>query len=337
VGADLVFALALGLLAAAGLGRAMRTAARRGGAWQDRVTERWGRIAEDLGGELSVSGEGALAPRKLTLSSPHEESVAVAQTTVPAEPSGLSHTRAAATFVLGSGPRFEMRERAMGGGPSLERTVLEGHEELIRRVRLTAEEPERARAVWTEEARHRAAKFRRPLALHSDGTLVELVWDGVELDAEVLRTALALVGELSLAGVDVLRGLAALEGAHYEPRKGALGPVVRVTRGPGEVQLLARPASAGPVFEARAEPRRPLPAFEARVGADGTVEGDVPQGVIDPAVAADLARVGASTLRGEGDRLVLRWDEPPDVARGEAAVRLLATVAKGTGSQGAFR
>lgn len=337
MGGDWVVAVVFGLVAAVGIGRAMRTAARRGSDWQDRVTERWGAMAELLGGELSVSGHGSLAPRKLTLSVAHQESVAVVQTTVPIEPSQLSHTRAAAVFALGGGPSFEMRERAVNTAALLERSVLAGDDELIRRVRVASGDPARARAAWTERARRLAAAFPRPLSLRSDGRLVELEWDGVEVELEVLRAALALVGELSLYGVDVLRALAQLDGARLEPARGKLGPFVRVRRGLSEVQFWASPSASILTFEARAEPRRPLPSFEARIQSEGEVEGEVPEGVIDPTVWGELARVGVCTLRGEEDIILLRWDEPPSPARGEAAVRLLGTVAKGGGSQGAFR
>lgn len=333
VGADWILGILLGLVAAVGVGRAAWSASKRGAAWQRDVTERWRSIAEALGAELSVAGAGALAPRRLTMARPHHEARAIAETTVPVEQTSLSHTRAAAAFTLGRGPRFEMRERTLADVPAIERAVLGDHEALIRRVKLTATDAKATEALFTDAAREKAAAFPRPLSLRSSGAVVELVWDGVELEPRVLDVALSLVGELALHGVSVLRELSTLEGATYEPERG----VVEVRRASAHVTLAARSGEAGLLYVASAEPRRALPEFEVRIDADGGVDGEVPPGVIDPAVAAELTRVGAATLGAADGRIELAWDAPPDGTQGEAAVRLLAPVAKGGASQGAFR
>lgn len=326
-----------GLAAAVGVGGALRTASRRGRAWQERVTERWHTIADQLEATLQVEGVGSLRPRVLTLTRDHGDARVVARAAVPTDPVGLAHTRVVAGYALGRGPGFEMRERGPADGPALERSVLGGDSALVRRVRLDAPDATAAARVWTEEARRRAAAFPRPLAVRSDGEAVEMLWDGVELHGDVLDGALSLVGELALHGLSVLRTLRALEGASWEPARGpGAGPVVRVHRGPVAVSLGARVEDATPIYEARVEPRGPVPDFEAAI-TDGRIEGELPEGVLDADAAAELPRVGEATLRAAPGAVTLAFDDEPDPARAEAAVRLLAAVAQSSGRRGAFR
>jgi hypothetical protein len=58
---------------------------------------------------------------------------------------------------------------------------------------------------------------------------------------------------------------------------------------------------------------------------------------MDPEVSPCLRELGECTLSLEDGELELIWASAPDLARGEAAVRLLASIAGGTGRQGAFR
>jgi len=114
-------------------------------------------------------------------------------------------------------------------------------------VRIDAEAPHAVAALFSPAARVHAAAFARPLSLRSDGSSVELVWDGTELDRDVLVHALGMVRELASFGTSTLRALAELEGADYV---GGEVPYVRVSRHGVEVELHAsiaiprcRPAS----------------------------------------------------------------------------------------------
>lgn len=330
-----VVAMIVGGAAAVSVARSLGRSLRHGRSWQLEVERRWRVAADGLGGILEVEAQGALSPRKLSLSAEIGEARVVAEVTVPADAESISHTRAHAAFVLGAGPRFVLREANATDAPALERTVLDGTPALSRRVRLTAGDPVATRAVWSEAAQKGAGAFPRSLSLRSDGERVHLVWDGVEMDERVLAQALALVAELSSAGVSTLRGLAGLDGATYlgDPD---IVPAVRVRRGTAEVMISVVGRGASTRFEASAKTRRALPPFEALVGDDGAVTGDIPDGVVDPAAERSRALLGRCVLKARGDSLVVEFAEPPTEARAEAAVRLLAAVAGSTG-EGVFR
>ena len=302
----------------AAVGAASWGAARRGSPHQDRVEAAWVEAADALGGSLVVDGRAALAPRSLRLSAPIDEVDVLLEANVPLDAGGPSHTAARCAYALGGGPRFEAAEALLEGrrGPS----------RLGRGLPLST------------EAQQLVADFPRPIArLSSDGHTVELAWSGAEHRPEILGRAARLVASVARIGADVLPALAALEGASHEPRGDDVGPCLRVRRAGAEVTLRARFGQGHVRVSASVQARRAIPAFTAHVDASGAVTGEVPEGVIDPAVAVELTRIGEAELKSEGELLVLEWAEPPDLARADAAVKLLAAVAPGVGHGGAFR
>jgi hypothetical protein len=313
----------------------MARAAKRGAQWQDRVERSWRDVAESLGGELVVGPGGRVAPRRLSLSLQVDDVEAWVETNVPVDPGSLSHTRAHASFALGAGPIFRVGERSVAE-PHGRGDELLTDRALAARVRVTTDEPAATLAHFSSAAYGYAASFPRPIALRSDGGAVELMWDGVELDPGVLEDALRLVAELALGGVRDLRALAELEDATYVSSEDG-GPLVRVGRGRAEVELWAEPSAAGPIYLARAALHRPVPPFSVHVEADGTVDGEIPPGLIEAEQAAALAEVGESALVSDEEAVELTWASAPAPSSGEAAVRLLGAIASGSGRQGAFR
>jgi hypothetical protein len=312
----------------AAVGAASWGAARRGSPHQDAVEAAWATAADALGGALVVEGRAALAPRALRLRVPVEEVDVFLEANVPIEAGGPSHTAARCAYALVGGPRFEAAEALFEGRRGSARL--------------------RVGVALAAETHQLIAEFPRPIArLSSDGRTVELTWSGAEHQPEILGRAARLVASVARIGVDVLRTLATLEGASYEPRADEhggdehggdeQGPRLRVRRAGVEVTLRARFVEPDVRVLASVPARRALPAFSARIDAEGALEGDVPEGVIDPAVKVELTRVGPSELRSEGEHLVLEWPEPPDVARADAAVKLLAAVSADAGRGGAFR
>jgi hypothetical protein len=318
-----------------GVAGSMARAARRGAEWQARVEEDWRRAADALGATLEVAGSGALAPRRLVLKHTIDDALAVADTNVPVDPGAPSHTRARARFVLGHGPAFQMRERILAEAPGVERDVL-CDRDLARRVRMETRSPLAVRAMFSDAACASAAGFPRALLVRSDGRAVEVLWDGVEVDGAVLGNALGLAAELALSGVGPLRALAALEGASYAMEE--TGPTVRVERGEAEVQLSVEPSRRGPRYRASVRPRRALPDFSVRIDETGSVLDELPAGLIDPDDAASLRALGVCTIAASGeDAIELAWEDTPSLAAAEAAVRILAALATGSGRKGAFR
>ncbi len=317
-----------------GVAGSMLRAQKRAAEWQGGVEARWREAAEALGGTLEVGASPSLTPRRLALRVASEDVVATVAASVPVDPGAPSHTRASARFALGVGPAFRMRERGPGDRPGREDEVLPGHP-LARRVRIATDAPSAVAALFSPTARAHAAAFARALSLRSDGSAVEIVWDGTELDRDVLAHALGMVRELASFGTSTLRELAELEGADYV---GGEVPYVRVSRHGVEVELHASIAIDGVACEALAAMRRgSLPEFSVRIDGEGGLHGTLPPGVIDPELSPCLRELGECTLSLEGDELELMWASVPDLARAEAAVRVLASIAGGTGRQGAFR
>lgn len=312
----------------------MLRATRRAAQWQGHVEARWREVAQALGGTLEVGRSASLTPRRLALSVPSQDARVTVEANVPVDSGAPSFTRAHARFALGEGPVFRLWERTGADGIGDEREIL-GDPVLARRVRIETEHPEAMGALFSAGAQTHASGFLRPLDVRSDGQTVELVWDGTELDPATLSHALGLVRELASYGTATLHGLVALEGATYVPA-GEEPPRVRVFRERVEVELMARTSAGALEYLAVAMPTRALPAFEVRVE-DGEVVGAIPPGMIDPDVAPYLAELGACSLSSTSGALELSWDAAPDATQGEAAVRILASIAGGSGRQGAFR
>lgn len=334
VEAEWVVTIGAALVLLAGAGGAMARAAKRGAEWQARVEERWRAAAGELGGTLEAAPTASLSPKRLTLKVELAEATSIASVNVPVDPSAPSHTRARARFAIGAGPVFRMWERSEADGGGRERAVLPDRE-LVRRVRIDTDADEATAALFTPAVCEQALRFARPIALRSDGLTVELVWDGVEVDVGVLSAALGLVAELASSGTDVLRRLGTIDGARYV-RASEGGPFVRVRREAGDVQLATEPTVRGPAYFARADARRGLPAFLVRID-EGTIEGELPSGVLDPDTAPPLSSLGACTLESNGESVVLAWTGEPSNDQAEAAVRLLVSIAAGSGRRGAFR
>lgn len=318
----------------AGVAGSMMHASRRAGRWQGRVEARWREIAELFGSTLEVESRGALTPRRLAMRVASEDSAATAEVNVPVDSGAPSHTRVRASFALGTGPSFRMSERRPTDAPGMEREVLPDRA-LSRRVRLEADEPRAMTALFSPAACAHAAAFRRPILLRSDGRTIELVWDGVELDADVLAHGLGLVREVAALGTPALRALAELEGAMYVPTARG-GPLVRVVRERAAVELVAQPSPEGIRAVATAEPRRSLPSFTARI-VGGELDGPIPPGVVGADVVPLLRDAGECTLSSADGKLELAWGELPSKRALDAGAKLLASIAGSTGSAGVFR
>jgi hypothetical protein len=314
-----------------GVAGSMARAARRGAEWQSRVEGDWRRTAEEIGARIEVTGSGALAPRRLVLSQTLEEAQVFADTNVPVDPGAPAHTRARARFVLGHGPAFSAIDRRSVTDPAgLEREIFADDRALAHRVQLRTSTPHAVRSLFTEQARTLVRNFARAFALRSEGTRLELVWDGVEVNGSVLADALALVGELARSGVAPLRALTAIDGAIYAEGR------VSVHRGDIEVCFFAREGERGPIYAARVDAHRALPDLRVHIDDAGVIDGAIPAGTIDPDSAQALPSLGACTLRAAND-VELVWDGAPSVAAAEAAVCVLVALATGGTRKGAFR
>lgn len=282
-----------------GVGLAAFGAARRGNRFQDAMEARWSAVADTIGGKLEVASRPTLAPRLLRLVLALDDVEAVATLRVPVDPGAPSYTEVRATYVLGVGPTFDGLTQI------------------------------------SSEARSYVEAIPRQLTLSASDNEVILVWDGAETEGGVLSNALKLVAAVARHGADHLRGLATIDGAEYEPHSEE-GVRVRVRRGLAEVRLLVLVEGRRELVVHVARTRAQIPRFEAGVQPDGSIE-DLPEGVVDPSVANEIAKLIPATMRSDGETLEVVWLEAPTLEQAEAAVRVLAAVGKSTGSRGAFR
>lgn len=305
--------------------------------WQDEIEARWREAAERLGGRLDVDASGALAPRRLHLVATLEDVEVSARATVPAivpatapGPGLGSYTEARARYLLGAGPTFEAHPRGRHPHEDGEQSLPE------RPAHLESVDPDALGVALSPQARALLDGMPHGVDLEGDGARVRLRWDGTERRVDVLERAMRLVATLARHGADHLRDLARLDGARWEPRD-ARGPRVRVRRGQAEVSLRVRRVDGAAATFAIVETRHAVPRFQVEIAADGSLDGELPEGVVDPSFAHHLGRVGRAVLRGEGDAVALGWRAPPTELQAEAAVTLLAPISKGSGAQGAFR
>ncbi|MCB9593747.1 MAG: hypothetical protein H6719_13520 [Sandaracinaceae bacterium] len=307
-----------------GVGAAAVGASKRGRSYQDGIEALWARTAETIGGRLEVVSRKSLEPRVLRLVVERDDATATAILSVPVTADAEAHTKARALFVLGTGPRFVARPRLVSEPAQIEMPSS------LRAVQGNAG------AAMTPEVRTLADSIRRGLTIRSDGTEVDVVWDGAESDPAVIDAALQLVAAIARHGADHLRGLSTIDDATYEARSDE-GPRVRVRRGLVDVRLLVRPGDDQPVYLARVDARDGTPEVDTFIGDGGALGEPVPEGLLGPEVEPELARVAPARLEtGEG-RIEIVWREAPSLDQAKAAVRILSAVGASAGSRGAFR
>jgi hypothetical protein len=344
--AELLLSLVMGGFVGFGLLGSLAGAARRGAAHQRRLEGVWRGMANHFQVPLRVDGRGALTPLRLGFVVERSGAAVDVLAQVPSDAESPGHTRLVSVFVLGAGPSF----RAIRRGPltGLDRAlgvteVPTGDAAFDGRWSILGDQVEATRALWDAEARRLLDALRVDVDLRSDGQGLHLTLPRVEESPRILEQALGLLVHLASFGVADLESLADLSGARYEAPTGGLEsrtpPRVRVRRGEADVTLEAHPSPEGPRHLARAPARPRLPAFSIEVEEDGTVLGEVPEGLVDPQVEAALARLGHATVTREegGEEVEVRWFRPPDTQRAEAGVVLLSRMARGAGRRGAFR
>jgi hypothetical protein len=242
-------------------------------------------------------------------------------------------TRARARFALGAGPRFTVVPRGLfSGGPNEPL----GDEQGVYVLR--AEDPARARALWTPRARRLASALER-VTVESDGTTVTVVIVKAEHDVRVLEALVELAGELASHGMHVLLPLAELPGARLvRPRGGWYQPRaahVEVAGAGGIVRIAALPGRAGPQLALTLDDARERRPFSVRIEG-GQLLDEAPRGSIPPSAAALLEPLGSATLLGNDEWLRLVFASvPPDDAV-HAGVRLLFELVAST-ARGVFR
>jgi hypothetical protein len=256
--------------------------------------------------------------------------------------SSTTYTRARARFALGAGPRFRVYEEGFFSslGKALGTQDLElGDPRFDAIFMVKGDDVEALRRAWTEPARHLLmSRFRHGRA-ESNGHEVSLIVLGALLDVATLEAMLDLVGELASAGARELEALAKVPDATLEPTGGSweapTPPRLRIATPHGEAVAELRPGAPKPRLLLTLPSRRELPRFSVDV-AGGEAEG-LPQGVLTERALGLLGGVEGAALSGDGSQLRLGWRDVPPPEAVAAGAALLAELAGGTRSVGAFR
>lgn len=256
--------------------------------------------------------------------------------------SSTTYTRARARFALGRGPRFRIYEEGVFStlGKALGTQDLEiGVPAFDQRFMIKGDDSRAIAEAWTDDAVSGMSQLRNARA-ESDETWVTVTVFGGISDATVLNRMLDLAGELASVGAWELDRLAAelpdatLEAAHGDwqsPRRPSVrfetprGPVVGTMRyGAGEHRLR---------LSLRAEDDKPT--FSADIqGGEAT---ELPKGLLTERAATVLRKIESATLSAHGADLQLAFPYVPEDAMITAGTTLLAELAGGTRSVGAFR
>ncbi len=221
-------------------------------------------------------------------------------------------TRARAAYVMGSGPVFELKPRALlarvtgifGGTPS-------GDPCFDDFFSVRTAFPEETYQALTTRSRSLLAGSFEDARLISDGRMVALWREadfGLQADA---NAAVEVVAEIVQQEGKVLRALRRLPGSRAVAASGpwhdrTVPGVVLET--PSPVHLAPRPSPRGPVMSARAECGRSVRSFRIHVDDSGTVRGQAHRLPPHARFMSDGADgVGACDIECDGRSIVLTW------------------------------
>lgn len=257
--------------------------------------------------------------------------------------SSSAYTRARACFGAGAGPRFRVQREGMLGGLGkllgAQDVVLGDDPAFDERFVVRCDDEGATRAAWTHRAR-RLLFAVEDARVESDGSTVSVVVGGHREDASTLEALLDLAGELASYGARELAAAAELPGARWigpagpwdQPR----APRVELESARGPIAVRCLPAAGRPALQLTLASARGLPTFSVDL-AGGRLGGEAPRGLLPEGAAELLAQVGEATLSGNDRRVRLAFAAIPPPERVEAAARVLAAIAGGAPSLGAFR
>lgn len=253
------------------------------------------------------------------------------------------YTRARSDFALGAGPVFDVYAegifQSIGKALGAQDVALGGDARFDEDFVVKCDDADATRAAWTSDAKWKLRSDLPTARVTSDGTTVEAKILGPGLEPPVLEALLDVVGALASAGTAPLAGYAALEGARLEAAKGPFArpkpPRLSFETPRGEVRAELLPASGPPRLRLRVAHARELPTFSADVRA-GSAAG-LPRGLVTERAQAILARLEEVTLAGDATSLQLTFRAAPAPEVAAQGVALLAELAGGAPSEGAFR
>lgn len=202
------------------------------------------------------------------------------------------------------------------------------------------EDASATRLAWTDEARDLMLEHLRMVRVESDGSVVSIIGLGAYVERARVEAMLDLAGALASYGACELEKLSDIPDARFVPTGGAWEaprrPALRIASKAGDVDVRVLVAAGSPLLQLALGHDRDMPTFSADL-LDGEVSG-LPRGLLPEGAGALLRPIGRATLVNERRQgLKLTWPEPAEKAAVVAGVKLLAALAEGSRSQGAFR
>jgi hypothetical protein len=293
----------------------------------------WRSFAEPRGGFSVPASGGFFRRRAASIVVPHAHaSVSVDVHVVSHGKSSTTYTRARARYALGFGPSFRISSEGLlsAVGKAL------GAQDLVfddlafdARFVIKGESLDGIRAAWTPRARQAALSFERP-SVSSDGNEVVALVLGVLVHDHELEALTTMVGEVASYRVAELADLARAAEATFQPPSGQ-PPMLRFATPRGDVTAgLARHGLVLRLVDARGLP--PLAAVLSPTEVHG-----LPGELLTDAARALVPLVGSCRLATQDGFVWLTWPGVPDARSFRAGAELLAELAGGDPSRGAFR
>lgn len=303
--------------------------------WREVASRRGGRYVEPVSGLFRSSSEAIEAAVGHAM-------VRLDLYVVSTGKSSVTYTRARARFAIGAGPAFSVYEEGVFSaiGKALGAQDLElGDAPFDEQFIVKGSDPEAVKAAWTARARSILQRTLHRTRADSDGAEVKLVVVGAMTDPAVLEAMLELAAELASFGARELDALDELRDVTLVPVAGTwespTAPYLRIATEGGEATAYLRPGTLAPGLDLSLASERALPSFTARVS-DGAAEG-LPRGVLTDAARALLGAVDGAVLSSSDRELRLSWSLVPTADTVASGAKLLAELAGGSRSAGAFR
>ena len=318
----------------------VRQARERDRVWREHASSRGLRFIEGVSGFLSAGTPQIVGRASQAI-------VCLDTFVVNHGKTSTMYTRARARFASGGGPPFAVYPEGLlstlGKALGAQDVVLGGptpvDDNFDEHLIVKCDDAEGTRLVWTAQAK---ALMLTEVALgrvDSDGETVTVVLVGALVDPVKLDALFELAGELASFGARELAVLAVLPDACFEEPTGSwespTPPSLSVETSRGEVIASVLTRRGAPRLQLSIAHGRDVAPFssDVRAGvAPGLARGFVPDGA-----NALLAPIGEASLVGDDRKLRLTWSSVPAPGVVQAGVDLLAALADGKRSMGAFR
>lgn len=309
---------------------------------QRRREDVWREIAAARGGVFREGEAGFFKSVPASIEAPVGHAVVFVDTyVVSSGNSSTTYTRVRARFAIGAGPVFRVYEegffQTLGKALGTQDVELGGYPAFDDAYVVKCDEPELTRRAWTDRAKRLMLEHPRKLTAESDGRDVKIVAVGALDDPSEVGGMMDLASELASLGGRELARLAGETGGRVSEVRGPWeapgAPALGLSTPRGEALARVTPSTLGLQLVLPHERE----GLEAAVDVEHGRADGLPKGVLTEAAPPLLAKVGRARLTIDAGRARLAWATIPDAATLTAGAALLAEIAGGSRSLGAFR